>query len=452
MSLFLNIFISLWARLQLLANGLFSLLKLIWIGISSLFGEGTIGSRLGAKLSSPGGQRTIFAVLRAFWPNLVLKKQLVKAYENNGTAVVTRFSDVKEMLDRDDDFHVVYGPRMDKITDGENFFLGMQNTARYQRDTSNMRIAARRTDVGEIIVPRAAVTAQELIADCPGKIDVPQELSLKVPADMVGKYFGVPGRTGQDMIDWTTKLFWYLFIDLQGDEKLEADALEAGSELGAYLDEAVKERKANPTTDEDLLNRLLEMQKSELPGTSDLDIRNNLLGLCIGAIITISSASIKALNQLLDRPGELRKAQEAARADDDGLLAEYLFEAFRFDPLNPVIYRRASKDTYIARSTLRQRKIRKGTLVFAANLSAMFDPLELKNPGSFKPGRPWDHYILWGYGLHTCFGAHINSAVIPQLLKPLLKKKNLRRAPGDAGQIDSAETPFPVHLHLEFDA
>ena len=55
-------------------------------------------------------------------------------------------------------------------------------------------------------------------------------------------------------------------------------------------------------------------------------------------------------------------------------------------------------------------------------------------PNDFSAGRPWDQYILWGYGQHTCFGQYINRAVIPALLKPLLRQTGLRRTAGDAGR------------------
>ena len=60
--------------------------------------------------------------------------------------------------------------------------------------------------------------------------------------------------------------------------------------------------------------------------------------------------------------------------------------------------------------------------------------------------------MLWGFGMHTCFGDHLNRVTLPQVLKPLLRQKGLRRALGQAGRIDNGGTPFPVHLHVEFDA
>jgi cytochrome P450 len=182
----------------------------------------------------------------------------------------------------------------------------------------------------------------------------------------------------------------------------------------------------------------------------DLGIRNNLVGLLIGAAPTTSKAAIQALDQLLERPAALAAAQRAAREGNDSLMASYIFEALRFNPVNPIIYRRALRDTVIAPNTWRAVKAPKSSMVLAATLSAMFDRLRITDPEGFRAGRPWNDYILWGDGLHTCFGAHINQVLIPAILKPLLQQEELRRVAGTPGQIDNGGTPFPVHWWLEF--
>jgi len=55
----------------------------------------------------------------------------------------------------------------------------------------------------------------------------------------------------------------------------------------------------------------------------------------------------------------------------------------------------------------------------------------------------------FGYGLHTCAGQYINRVQIPGILKPLLKQKTLRRADGDAGQLQYSG-PFPSGLEVVF--
>ncbi len=416
-----------------------------------LGGDGTIKQRASKVFAASANQRLIFSILRLAAPNLVLSAKLVAAYENTGTAIVSRAEDVTEVLDREADFAVVYEPKMRAITGGENFFLGMQDSAEYQRDVSNMRLAVRRTDVSEILVPLAAARAHDIVAAAQGTIDVPADLTRRLPAILAGIYFGTPGPSEAAMIDWTSKLFWYLFIDLAGEQRITDDAMAAAKEFCAYLDASIAARKANAAASDDILTRCLTMQAAGLPGMDDLGIRNNLFGLLIGFVPTISKACVQALNVLLDQPAALAGAQAAARADNDALLGAHIFEALRFDPINPVIYRRAVNETTIARSTLRARTIPKGTMVMAANLSAMFDPLRLTSPDAFRTDRPWNHYILWGYGMHTCFGAHINHAIMPQILKPLLKLNNLRRAPGPTGQINGGGTPFPQHMVLAFD-
>lgn len=432
-------------------GALASLVRLLGVGLMGLIGRGSLGERLASRFAAPVNLRHALNVLRTFAPNLVLRRRVVTGYENSGTALVMRDEDVRDVLDRFGVFHVVYAPKMKKITGGGQFFLGMQYTRRYVRDVSNMRGVARMSDVDDRVAPFAASHALSFVLKSDGRIDVPQELTLPLLASLVGDYFGTPGPSERTMSDWATVLFWYLFTDLKGDPDLEVRALKAAAECRNSIDETIAARKANPRPANDVLGRCLEMQAAGRPGFADNEIRNNLIGLIIGLIPTISSASVQALNQLLDRPAELRAAQEAAAADDDCRLASYLFEAFRFDPLNPIIYRLATQDYVVAKGTRREKRIPKGTMVLASNLSAMFDPHSVPNPNEFRIDRPWSTYILFGYGLHSCFGELINRAVIPQILKPLLKQRNLRRAPGASGEMNKENTPFPVHMMMEFD-
>jgi cytochrome P450 len=446
-----NLFAALRAHALMWGEGVVALGKLFALVARALLqGKGSLKERLLGVLTPPSSQILVFAVLRAFLPNLVLSKRLVTSYDNTGTAIVTRASDVIEVLDREADFAVVYEPKMRAITAGSNFFLGMQDSPQYQHDVSLMRLAMRRDDVERVVTPLARGKAAEYAAAHPTRIDLPPELTLRVPAAIVGDYFGAPGPTETDIIGWATMLFWYLFVDLKGEPEIESKAMTAAAGLRESVAASIAARKASGEIKDDVLGRALALQKSA-PEFDDTAIRDNLIGIIIGAIPTISKASVQALDQLLDRPEALAGARAAAQAGDEALLGTYLFEALRFNPINPVIYRRAVRTTTIAANTLRARKIPEGALVLASNLSAMFDPLKLEAPNEFRVDRPWGDYILWGYGLHTCFGAYINRAVIPAMLLPVLARPNLRRAAGAAGQIDGGGTPFPQHFVLESD-
>ena len=411
-------------------------------------GRKAILPTMGPKLLLPEGQRRVFAVLQAFWPNLVLGRVLVKAYDNTGTVIVTRRTDVLDVLSRDADFEVVYAPRMAMITEGSNFFLGMQPGWPYERDVSAMRLAARRADVPEIVLPRARAMAAEIVAGAAGRLDVARDLAGPIPADMVAHYFGTPGPDRAQMIDWTTTLFWYLFGDLGADPGLGLRATTAADGLRAYLAETIAARKASGEARDDVLGRCLALQASGTPGMDDRGIRDNLIGLVIGAVPTIAKAATLALDELLNRPEALAGAHSAAAAGDAARFEGYVWEALRFQPHNPVIYRRATRDTVIAPATIRGVHVPKGAMVFAANHAAMHDPLDIPAPQAFRPDRPWETYLHWGYGLHRCFGDAINKAVIPAILMPLVARPGLARA----GARDDGGTPFPQSLPVTFTA
>lgn len=448
MSAITNIFVALFQLLSVWLEGLWSLIRLIGIGLLALTQTGG----LKATFTKPTTQRLVLSVLRAFMPNFAISKQVMKAYDNTGTAVITRHNDVLDVLNRDADFEVVYGPRMHKLTDGSNFYLGMQPGWEYRRDTSAVHLAMRNTDIIDIVTPRAQALAEQIVADSNGKIDIVPALTLQVPWDITDTYFGASGPDKDTMQDWATTLFWYIFEDLPADQNLIDKSMEYAKKFRKYLDLRITELKANPPADPTLLNRMLALQSSDTPGMDDLGIRTNMLSLLVAIIPTISKASCLALDELLNRPDALAIAQKAALSGDHQLVANTIWECLRFAPHSPVVYRRATRDTYIAKSTLRRIKIKKGTMVFAATFSAMFDRRVIDRPNEFRTDRAWSSYIIWGYGMHTCTGAQINKAVIPAILTPLLKQKNLRRAPGALGQIDRGDTPYPQHFHLEFDA
>lgn len=361
--------------------------------------------------------KLVFGILRCIKPNI--------RFQN--TVIVTRFEDVEEVLARDEVFHVTYAEKMAMVTDGHNFFLGMQNTAEYQQDVSNMRIVARRNDVSERIAPFVAAETDKIVNEAGGEIDFVQGISSVIPTLMVADYFGTPGPESGEITEWATVLFEYLFFDFDKSTELTQQATSAAAKLRQYLDELIAARKNSPPKD-DLLGRCLELQNAEAPGMSDLHIRNNLIGLIIGAIPTLNKAAAQILDELLSRPEVLVGAKQAANSDNDELLIRYAMEAFRFRPLSIGMQRIAAEDYVIARSHLRRQRVHKGDTVLPMTESAMFDYRKISKPKKFSTERPDYSYLLFGYGLHLCFGYYINRAALPLMIKPLLKKARLQRS------------------------
>jgi len=285
-----------------------------------------------------------------------------------------------------------------------------------------------------------------------GGLDVVSQLGLVVPTRLVGTYFGCKPDSETDLASWASTIFQYLFTDLNNDPAVDTAARDASARTRAWLDAAIKAAKSQQGENQEdtVLARCLALQSAGLPGMSDVDIRNNLLGLLVGAIPTTSKCCAQALDELLKRPAELAKAQDAARAGDDATLAQYIFEALRFHPNNPGVFRVAAEEYVVGKGQLHATTIPAGTSVLAATQSAMFDDRVVESPNKFKIGRPAYNYMHWGVGIHTCFGQYINQVQIPGILKPLLQRKNLRRVEGDAGTLKFSG-PFPSSLRVQFD-
>jgi cytochrome P450 len=389
----------------------------------------------GLKAHTAQHPEPVFAVLRRVRPILILK----------GVAIVTRFDDVQEVLSRDDVFQVTYGEKMRIVTGGNDFFLGMQDSSEYARDVSHMRTVIRRGDIPDRIVPFVQKTAAELVAAAGGGIDVVKQLGLVVPARWIGDYFGCPPTSDQELASWGSTIFQYLFTDLTNDPAVGSAARDTSAKVRGWLDKTIAARKASPQAKDDVLGRCLALQGAGVPGMGDIDIRNNLLGLLTGAIPTTSKCCAQALDQLFNRPDQLAGAQAAAQADDDALLARYVFEALRFNPNNPGVFRITAEDYPLAKGALHGKTIPKGTSVLAATQSAMFDDLKVYQPNDFRIDRPAWLDMHAGYGLHTCFGQYVNRVQIPGILKVLLRKKRLQRA----GPLQYAG-PFPSSLPVTF--
>jgi cytochrome P450 len=381
----------------------------------------------------------VFALLRRLAPVLVV----------GNTALVTRYEDVQEVLSREAVFQVTYTQKMEIIGDGANFFLGMPNSPEYERDQSHMRTVIRRQDLAGQIQPFVAKTAEDLVSASGGRIDV-VPLSRVVPIRLIATYFGCPAASEDDLARWSTEMFQFLFTDQQNDPAVGTTARDAAVKARAWLDQVIAERKKKDARQDDVVGRCLALQKAGVPGMDDVGIRNNLLGLIIGAIPTTSKCCAQVLDVLLKRPDKLEEAQQAARTDNDTLVAQYAFEALRFNPNNPGVFRLAAEDYTVAKGKMHATTIPRGAGVIAATQSAMFDETFVDAPSEFRTGRPDYEYMHFGYGLHTCFGQYINRVQIPGILKPLLKRNGLRRADGVAGQL-LYNGSFPRSLMAVFD-
>lgn len=388
---------------------------------------------------------TLYSILRVLMPIAKLPK--------NGPVFVTRFRDVQEVLDRPEIFAVIYAPMIDRSVGG---FMLSHDGSEYNKDKGLLRSLMNRSDLFFVRETVGAMTDKCIDeASSYGTLEVVHNVSRRVPILLTGAYFGFPGPDLESMYRWGRATQYDMFHNQDMSGRIHDENLQAGHEMHDYLKNVlIPQRKAelekNPDLD-DVVSRLLRMKLPAEIGFNEERVLTNIMGLLVGGVETTSQAIVNILDQLFRRPNILAGAVEAARDGDDALVGKYCWEALRFNPINPFVMRQCTEPYRIASGAWRTKKIETGRVVLVATRSAMKDGREIPQRRKFRLDRPDYHYMHLGYGNHRCLGDHVSMVQVPEIVKRLLLRPNLRRAPGEAGHIDMNGGPFPESFSVCFD-
>lgn len=371
---------------------------------------------------------------------------------------VTLFKDVQEVLSREEVFTVkLNAPKMDPVVGG-SFMLARDNTEVNWREKSIMQTMLQREEL-PLVREMCGKIADESLDKWTinGKIEVVNQLGRYVPVRLCGDYFGFPGSDMESMYRWSKATQSDMFKNLQNDTQVHEASVKAGEEMRAYLAQLLQDKKEkiaqecniNPSF-EDTFTRLIKTQfPKDIPFDEDRII-TNMAGLLVGSVETASQAIVQALEQILLNRTTFQAALQAARDNDNESFDKYVWEALRFNPINPLVFRYCEQDYTLASGTSRATKIEPNTIVFACTASAMFDASELTEPETFSIERPKYQYMHFGYGHHTCLGKYIGLVQIPEVIKRVLLRPNVRLIPGKEGQIDFQNSSFPEHFVIAY--
>jgi len=369
-----------------------------------------------------------------------------------GFWLVTRYDDVMEVLERNQDFPVPFDKPMRQLDrTGENFILGMPNDDTYKAIHRETMKAFRLEDVPSIAKFAYQRADTALAAAHKNRIDAIGGLLTLVPTEIVGRYYGIPVQDPNFAI-LLIGMNLHSFPHLVTIPAAEPAALAAAARIGPLVDAAIARAKAaapdpNPAT---ILGRFVKAQQDDPKSVMTDDvIRSTIMGCMLGFIPTNNRASGQILRYLLKRPDVMERAIDAARSGDDDLLQRVLMEALRFRPINPGPFRLVAQDTVIASGQPRERKVPKDAMLMVATHSASFDPREVEDPNTFSDHRELSDTMRFGWGQHFCIGYKIAVEQIAQTFKPLLERGPFRAVRGPLGKA-KYYGGFYEHLHIEF--
>jgi len=400
--------------------------------------------------------------------------------------LVANFTDVRDMLQMPGIFTVdLYKPKMAVTGPDDGYLMAHDDDALHYREKSLMQGLLNRDDLPRVR-RLVAETADGILAGANGSIELVNEYCRMVPVHLVQDYFGLDGVGRQDLIRWS---YWNQYdafnnqpFDLLSDsERGRVVELheKASKELTVYIAVLMVRKLLRviitapfrivlgpPRT---LLYRILRMTppehrdtmvmrllRSKFAKEADFPLTRvglNAGGLLIGAIETTSQAVAQVVEFFIDNPALLGQAKDKAQQDDTAAFDAMVWEALRFVPIRPDIFRKARCDYAIAKGTGHETEIKAGTIVRLLTHSAMFDPYAYKDPDTFNPDREFYHNFNFGFGSHQCLGKYVGMEMIPEMVRQVVLRGDLKgngKISYRNEELPDRDGPFPEEYRVSW--
>ncbi|MBE7182888.1 MAG: cytochrome P450 [Methylobacterium mesophilicum] len=401
--------------------------------LERLRNTGLVAKLIGMALENP---RPWLSFLRQFWPCPRLGRFML----------VTRHADVREVLERGEDFETPYGLEMTEMAGGAPFILGLQDGSLYRRLKGQVLAAFPPDEIARIVEPMARDYATSVMRQAAPPFDAVADLLRLVPVRICRDYYGLRIDDEPLFADWALALSALFFSDPTARPAARELALLAADRMGMLVDLSLAEAHALPP--EKPVARLRAMVDDGRL-THD-EARAVMVGMAVGFVPTNILASSNALDVLLSRDDARAAFRAALAADDDRQLDKVIHEAMRFKPIWIGPWRTVPRDTVLGQGGSRPRAVKAGTVVMPATLSAMFDAEAVPDPDRFDPERPQRQSMVFGHGIHLCIGMEMARVQIREALKALFAQPGLERAAGRKGRL-SRLGAYPESLFVRFE-
>lgn len=396
--------------------------------------------------------------------------------------LVTLYSDSIDALEMPTIFTVdLYKPKMGVTATDPGYLMAHDDDALHYREKSIMKGMLNRDDLPRIrqLIKTAS---QNILTNANKKIEIVNDYCRMVPAVLVQDYFGLDEVDKKDLIEWS---FWNQYdvfhnqpFDLHTPEqhdhivkqhdavtvklsdyikkttlrKLGTVKIEQTKNiflLGWNIVKGILNRvtgKTEPVPVDDVFTRMLRSTFAEQVDFPLERIGVNAGGLLIGAIETTSQAVSQVIDFLLNNDELLARAKATALLDDTKEFDNLVWEALRFVPISPYMFRQMGQDYVLAKGTAHETLIPAKTNVLILTQSAMFDPYAYDNPDEFITERNFYHNFTFGFASHDCLGKYIGMEMIPEMVRQVMLLPGIK----SLGPMDYKNGPFPEFYELSW--
>jgi len=360
--------------------------------------------------------------------------------------LVTRFDDVTEVLKQPTVFTVdLYKPKMG------DYLMAEDDTHMHNTEKEIMLALLKREDLRRIR-NFIAEAGKNILEKADGKIELINQYGRMVPALMVQNIFGLDGIKPDKLIEWS---YWNQydafrnqpFHETGNSETIHEKNKQANRMLGIYVAFLLLGKwwhMFRGNSKKDTVTRMLQEYYPKKAKFNILRQGINAGGLLVGAVETTSEAVAHIFTQLIECPEMLAKAIELAHQDETETFDKICWEALRFRPIAPYIFRKAAMDYTLGRATERATTIPQGSTVLNVIASAMFDPAAFDEPEQFNPERVYGKSFHFGFGSHECMGKIVGMVMIPEMVRQVLRLPGIKAV----SPMEYLGKPFPEQYHF----
>jgi cytochrome P450 len=303
--------------------------------------------------------------------------------------------------------------------------------------------------VSRAFTPRATSRLQDTIHEVvnglidevagAGRCDVVTDIARPYPTPIMCALLGAPREDWQLFADWTEEVFKAL--NFQPDANFdEAAIMRAWSELDAYVDGMVADRRDHLT--DDLLSELIRAESDGDRLNLD-ELRMLVAGFLMAGTDTTRNQLAASIQVLCEHPDQWMKLREHPE-----LAMQAVEESMRHSPAACIVPRAAVDDIEFGGYMFPA-----GTFVFANTFAANRDLAIYHDADRFDIARKDVPPILtFGGGAHYCLGANLARRELAEALVVLTRRLPAPHRAGPAPWKSLLGMTGPTTLPIEFEA
>ncbi|MEV6742631.1 cytochrome P450 [Streptomyces sp. NPDC051104] len=278
----------------------------------------------------------------------------------------------------------------------------------------------------QLLRPRVQKIAEGIVdhmTECGPPADLVEDFSLPYSIAVICELLGVPYGDRHDFRTWAEAFVTASCLS-------EEETWERIARLAAYMAALIAERREKPA--DDLLSAMIQARDEDHDRLTEDELLHLAVVLLVAGYETLANQIPDSVYVLLTLPEQLAFLRE--RPERIPCAVDELLRYIPSGNAGALFPRYATEDVLLGGCT-----VKAGDPVLISLHAANRDPRVFPDPHTVDLTRTPNPHIGFGYGAHTCLGAHLARVEIEIALGTLLSRFAVLRLEPDADSVEWKE-------------